>query len=154
MLEFNVMTWDYIAGFFDGEGSLSMKEGSFRISISQTDENVLKKIKLFTKVGNICTVTKRKSHWKDAWVYYIANQKDIFYFLSKIKNRVIVKELVISSKLPLLRAYLEDTKRKRSFLEKRKRYLIKLRTKGLSYRQIGKKANIDWGFARRVILKG
>jgi hypothetical protein len=147
------MTWDYIAGFFDGEGSFSMKNGCVRVAITQTDEVVLNSIKKFANVGNVCMVTKRKSHWKDCWVYYITNQKDVFYFLSKIENKVIVKKTKVSLKLPLIKEYLENAVEKQFSLEKRGRYLVKLRSQGLSYREIGEKANIDWGFARRIILR-
>ncbi len=68
------MDWNYIAGFFDGEGSILKHDPTnYRISIPQTNEEVLQKIKTFSNMGNIFKTRKRKEHWKDSWVYSVAN---------------------------------------------------------------------------------
>lgn len=146
------MDWNYIAGFFDGEATISKSGKRRRIGITQTNKQVLEEIKRFTKVGNVLVLKKRKSHWKDAWLYYVSSQKDVLFFLNKISNKLIVKRITVLDTIFFLRnrvRYLETKKRK---ILERKKLAKNLRGKGLSYRQIGKKLNIDWGYTRRIIL--
>jgi len=146
------MDWSYIAGFFDGEGSITKIGNGFRITIPQANLSVLKKIKKFVRKGYIIKVTKRKKHWKDSWVYYMAKQKDINNFLKKIFPFLVVKRNLASKVLDKLVKILENMEAKN-----KKRVLVinkskKLRKKGLTYRQIGKQLGIDFGYARRIIL--
>jgi intein/homing endonuclease len=146
------MTWEYIAGFFDGEGSITHNGKGWRISIAQTNKEVLDRIKVFTKIGGVFEVVKRQSHWKDSWVYFIAKQGDVYKFLKNINNLVIVKKEKSNKVLPELEEYLKKYK-----LTIKKRNQIKiearrLRNLGRTYRQIGKELKIDFGQARRIIL--
>lgn len=85
------MNWQYIAGFFDGEGTITHNGKGFRITIPQTNELVLQKIRLFAGYGNIIYNPKRKSYWSDGWTYYIAKQSEVYKFLMKIKPFLVVK---------------------------------------------------------------
>lgn len=145
------MNWDYIAGFFDGEGTLVGRRRGFRIGITQTNKKVLEEIKNFSKIGHICKITKRKFHWKDSWVYFIAKQSDVYVFLEKIKPKLIVKKKLVDKAIKILKVYLETEKRKKLNLKIRIKEAKNLRGKGLSYREIGKKLSIDFGYARRLI---
>lgn len=146
------MNWDYIAGFFDGEGTFGNYGSGYKISVTQTNKKVLEKIQSFTKLGHIHHLKKRKSHWKDAWVYYIAKQEDVYIFLNKILDKLVVKKETSSKALPKLRKKIKNRERQRIRTIKRKRQAKNLRKEGFSYRQIGKKLGIDWGYARRLIL--
>ena len=85
------MTWEYIAGFFDGEGTISSVGDGYRVVISQTNLLVLEEIRLFVGFGNVSQVAKRKEHWKDAWIYYVARQKQVLRFLDSVEPFLIVK---------------------------------------------------------------
>ena len=146
------MNWNYIAGFFDGEGSVAHNGMGFRISIPQTSEEVLNKIRRFTKIGFVIPVKKRKSHWKDSWVYYIASKKDVYYFLNKAVLHLIVKKDLTLKVMSLLKKQLLRMQDKKKTHDKRKIEAKLLRLKGWDYRKIGKKLNIDWGYARRLVL--
>lgn len=147
------MDWKYIAGFFDGEGSISHNGSGYRLTISQTNEEVLEAIRAFTKTGKVLSITKRKPHWKDSWVYNISKQKDIEKFLLKISPNLIVKKpLALKVLLNLKKIVKNQTIRERKSNSIRQKSRI-LRKKGYSYRQIGKTLNIDWGYARRLTLK-
>lgn len=147
------MTWQYIAGFFDGEGSISYNGKGYRLTISQSHYTVLKQIHTFTGVGHIFKVTKRQAHWKDSWVYSISKQSDIVLFLKQIKPYLVVKKGLVVDILPKL---LKQTKihenrlLKSKFLQKSAK---ELRKDHLSYREIGKRLNIDFGHARRLTMK-
>lgn len=148
-----IINWDYIAGFFDGEGSiLKPGETDYRVSILQTHEGVLKEIQRFTQVGNICEVAKRKAHWKESWVYYVARQKDVLLFLKKIYPRLIVKKNLAKKIIPVLTSIVLSNKKKKLNLQKKAKACKFLRSRGLSYRAIGAKLKIDHGYARRLIL--
>ena len=80
--EVNVVDAGYIAGLFDGEGSVDFakrkeKRGnvqSILMRIEMTDEDVLKWVHETLGVGTVRKRNRspsRKAHWKDAWVYSI-----------------------------------------------------------------------------------
>lgn len=146
------MNWSYVAGFFDGEGTFSIKNGCVRISIPQTNEKVLNNIRNFIKAGNVCKVSKRKPHWKDCWLYYITNQKDVYRFLMNIRIKTIVKKEAIEKNLPVIKEKIIENKKRKTYRLKRLKTLIKLRNKGLSYRKIGEHVGLDCGHVRRIVL--
>ncbi|MDP3731014.1 MAG: LAGLIDADG family homing endonuclease [bacterium] len=146
------MTWNYIAGFFDGEGSLVHNGKGFRILIPQTHEGVLLEIKNFIGSGIIYKVAKRKEHWKESWVYCIAKQEDILKFINKIKNNLVVKKITVLNAIPRLTITLNGMAKRKKLRIDRKNTVEKLRAKGLTYREIGKKVGIDFGYARRLLI--
>lgn len=146
------MNWQYIAGFFDGEGSIAHNGTNYRITIAQTNYSVLKNINEFTGVGHVIKVAKRKKHWKDSWVYYISKQADVLFFLKNINKSLIVKRFLTLEVLPIL---IKQVSNHNSRILKRKLLIASakgLRKKGLSYREIGKRLNIDFGHVRRLII--
>ncbi len=148
------MTWEYIAGFFDGEGSLTRNDRKgFRITIPQTNEEVLMNIKDFTNTGHIFKEKKRKVHWKDSWTYYIAAQKDIYNFLVQIQKFVIVKKSKVLAVLPELQYNIEQQRLRQDKHLQRLAQAIALREQGLSYWRIGlEMGGLDRGYIRRIIL--
>ena len=147
------MTWEYVAAFFDGEGTIAHNGKGFRIAITQTNESVLREIQKLSGVGYILMLKKRKSHWKDSWIFYIARQEDVYKFIFGIKNYLIVKKQLAEQTAIKLKIYLKIEGKRKSLKEKRIRRARILRTKGWSYRKIGKELNIDWGYIRRLLLK-
>lgn len=145
------MNWDYIGGFFDGEGTLVGRRKGFRIGITQTNKKVLEEIKSFSQIGRICSITKRKLHWKDSWVYFVAKQSDVYLFLKKVEPKVVVKKKLVGKAIRALRIYLEIEKRKKLIFETKVKEAKDLRSQGLTYREIGKRLSIDFGYARRLI---
>ncbi|MEK7630042.1 MAG: LAGLIDADG family homing endonuclease [Patescibacteria group bacterium] len=147
------INWNYIAGFIDGEGSIVKNgEKDYRIAIPQTHEGVLKEIKSFTGVGNICKVKKRKDHWKESWIYYVAKQEDVFTVLKQIHPYSIVKKDIVLSTIPKVAKIIYFSRRKKLNLEKKIKACKNLRKNGLSYRKIGAKLNIDHGYVRKLVL--
>lgn len=91
------MDQEYLAGFFDGEGSLIIRfkkddryASGFQIKpnidIAQKNLEVLNKIKNDLKIGKIYYNKKEK-----LWHYDIYKFKDIEKFISTIKGKLIVK---------------------------------------------------------------
>jgi len=146
------MDWSYIAGFFDGEGSLTISGKTHRITIPQTNELVLNSIQNFVGRGSVFPVKKRKIHWKDSWIYCITKQEDVLYFLSNIESFLIVKKELVAQRMPIIKKMVQEYGRKKKLSIKLREDAVKLRQQGLTYRQIGRKLSIDWGYARRVIV--
>lgn len=146
------MTWEYIAGFFDGEGSITNNKKGFRITIAQANFEVLEQIKNFTGIGNIFKNKKRENHWKESWVFYIAKQNDVLLFLTHVKPYLIVKSKQTKQTIPQLAIKVANIDKKKKARQARITQAKKYRKDGLTYREIGKKMNIDFGYARRIIL--
>lgn len=98
------MNWDYIAGFFDGEGTVAVKKhtkGGFQLEIQiwNTRLEVLDKIKSFLvgKIGIHGPIWTRgeKENAKEIYCLGIYSKIDCENFLKKIKKKVIVKKQAI-----------------------------------------------------------
>jgi hypothetical protein len=147
------MTWEYIAGFFDGEGSISHNGNGYRITIPQTNQEVLNDIMRFSGVGFVVKITKRRAHWKDSWVYYISRQKDVYFFIKHIAEFLKVKKNAAETVMSILEGYLADKERHDIHLDKMKDIAARMRGNGCTYREIGKKIGLDWSYVRRILIK-
>lgn len=148
------MNWAYIAGFFDGEGSITRNGRGFRVTIPQTNLIVLEKIERWTGYGHIRKTLTRRPHWKKSWTYAISKQTDVLSFLQRVKPWVIVKRPIVTNVVPQL-VKLVQTQRVEANQSIQRRHLIKkLRRRNLTYRAIGKMVGLDWGYVRRVVLSG
>ncbi|OGM91265.1 hypothetical protein A2755_02605 [Candidatus Wolfebacteria bacterium RIFCSPHIGHO2_01_FULL_48_22] len=147
------MSWNYVAGFFDGEGSICHNGKGFRIYIAQTNEDVLKDITDFCGFGKVAKVTKRKKHWKDSWIYYIARQEDVYSFIKGVNKFLVVKKGIAQKTIKALDEYFAKKENRKKVLERKISIAEEMRLKGASYRKIGKKVGLDWGYTRRILLK-
>ncbi len=146
------MSWDYIAGFIDGEGSIVKKNRSYMVNISQTNQEVLECIRSFTGKGHVYPIRKRKAHWKDAWLYNSGNAKNTYDILLHVVDKLIVKRELASRGLRELELRLAERETMKHLKAERIRRSKYLRKQGWTYRQIGKELGTDWGYARRLIL--
>lgn len=146
------MQWEYIAGFFDGEGSILFNGKRFRITMAQTNHEVLEQIRVYAGFGNIFKAYKKKAHWKDCWIYFVARQEDVYTFLAKVSPFLIVKRALAARTIPRLKKVIVNKHQRSRLSMFRKREVKKLRKNGLTYREIGKELSIDWGHARRLTL--
>ncbi len=146
------MTWKYIAGFFDGEGSIISHKSGFRVLIPQTNLDVLERIRAFCNMGFICEVTKRKSHWKDAWIYSIGQQEHVYRFGKNILPYVIVKREKVEKALPEVKRYIQRQRARKELRATRIAKASLFRKQGLSYRKIEVIMGVDRGYLRRILL--
>lgn len=120
----NRMTWQYIAGFFDGEDSLSCvrnkdsNNNCWRVRLHQSSLEVLERINSFLTTNEIlCTIqrTACKGH-KQKHGPYRANsdmfalqistrRKEIVPFLERILPYLIVKRILVQDLLRFLKIY-------------------------------------------------
>lgn len=146
------MTWEYIAGFFDGEGSIVAKRSGYAVMIPQTNEQVLDQIATFIGVGKVYSLGKRKAHWKDAWVYCVTDYLGTAKVLKGMYPHLVLKKKLASKALGQIRVLLQLAKQRLKLHELREKKGKKLRAEGYTFRQIGKILGIDFGYARRLIL--
>ena len=86
------MDWNYIAGFFDGEGSISFKvKGKtpfYVVCIANTNREILEEIQKFLREKGINShLYSRPS----AQYIYISKQSDMLKFLRRIKPFIFIK---------------------------------------------------------------
>lgn len=147
------MNWNYIAGFFDGEGSLTKNANGYRVSIPQTHKGVLASIQAFTGRGFISEVRKRKAHWKNCWIWGISTQEDVLFFLKGVAPHVIVKKKLLNEVLPKTLAMVSRRRQMKKQLNDKRMHALSLRKQGLSYKRIGTKMSLDHGYVRKMILQ-
>jgi len=145
------MDWKYVAGFFDGEGTITKAEKRYRIYVTQTSREVLDSICQLADVGSVKPIKKRKSHWQNAWVYYITDKHKIRYFLRQVYPYLVVKKQLASKALEDIDEKITNDYRRTEIKKSRIQKITSLRAQGLSYRAIGKEMNIDWGYARKLV---
>jgi hypothetical protein len=93
------LTPEYLAGFFDGEGSLMRVTNSWRwrIAVTQATAGVLYDVRRMTGIGQVHRSKLRNSKWSPSWVYTVNRQRDVLRFLRLIAPHVIVKRGLIDT---------------------------------------------------------
>ncbi|OGZ52601.1 MAG: hypothetical protein A3B25_04055 [Candidatus Ryanbacteria bacterium RIFCSPLOWO2_01_FULL_48_26] len=146
------MTWDYIAGFIDGEGSIVKRKRVYNLLISQTQFEVLEEIRKFIGCGLVHALGRRKSHWKDAWLYNAGGGKNTYYILENVANKLIVKRDLAIRVLHELKLRLQETEEIKNLKKDRIKRAKTLRQMKWSYRKIAKELGTDFGYVRRLII--
>jgi intein-encoded DNA endonuclease-like protein len=140
----------YIAGFFDGEGTINNSSGNrYRITIPQTNKEVLERIKDYFGFGSIYETKKKKEHHKDAWVYSVTNNSDTLRFLTEISEDLIVKKEAVENAIVKLTMLGEGKELQLKKLENDRLKVTELKESGMSYRQIEKII----GFSRQKVCR-
>ena len=90
------MSWQYIAGFFDGEGSANKYKNRIpRIQLTNTNRQVLEIIRDFMQCGSIYLHRMKHDNWKDCYVLVIHSYKDVLFFCRSILKFLIIKKTTI-----------------------------------------------------------
>lgn len=85
----------YIAGIFDGEGSIGYyrtKRGRYKLNISITNTNFLLLSWLQNKVPFGRVRVQKRGYWSRIWELEICKRKDVIQFLSTICPFLVVKK--------------------------------------------------------------
>lgn len=151
------MDLSYIAGFFDGEGSLGVygKIQRPKISISQTDDKILEEIRDFIGVGQVYKTGRRKgkSHWKDSWVYIVNKREDCLVFIDKIQPYLRLQRKIDSciEMRSIIKNWLDSNLTYGSKREETKKKVFLLNSKGLSCREIQDRVGISRSTVSRML---
>jgi len=88
-----MITWAYVAGFFDGEGSLHIDrhKSTVQIRIDNTFRRAVQEIRSFVGCGTISNRGRAKPHYKDRFRLTISNHVDVLRILQGMRPYLIVK---------------------------------------------------------------
>jgi len=100
-----MITLDYLAGFIDGEGSITIMKHKVRVSISNTNKEILDEIKRFIGYGYITSDKRRNPKWKIGYRYSTSNNKQSEKLLKLLCNKLIVKRDKMNQALNVLNEY-------------------------------------------------
>jgi hypothetical protein len=112
-----MMTWDYIAGFFDGEGTICTKSRAcrgigFTVQISQVNSDVLYQISDFLTARRAKNsvrryhYTNKKFGWKQPQHRLVlTNRGSVEIFLKGLQGRLVVKKQFCEDALRFMRMY-------------------------------------------------
>jgi hypothetical protein len=130
------MDWSYFAGFLDGEGSILLIPPRVRLYISNTNKDVLEKIKRFVGCGRVYHIKRNNEKWLPQYGWAIGNHKDVLRILENIENKLIVKrELCIKAIF-----YIKNKRWQRDYISKEElKKLVYLK----SSRKIAKKLGVS-----------
>jgi hypothetical protein len=135
------MNWDYIAGFFDGEGYVFVGN-RLLLSISQVNLSVLQEIQKFSGLGNIIENNDRQNkrwneNWQDSYIYQITKTTEVAEFLEHIQEKVIVKKPKLEQALKQFEVIM-DRRQKRLDDRLQLHYQIEQwRSEKLTWKEIG-----------------
>lgn len=93
-----VMDYSYIAGFFDGEGSIKInfikKAIAYQVlvRIYSTEKKILEKIREFVGYGHIYTKTSKNENCRIVYEFSISKKAECLSFLKNIFNFSILKK--------------------------------------------------------------
>lgn len=151
------ISWQYIAGFFDGEGCIyqatkhGRQLGHFRLTITQTEIEVLEKIKGFLEHQGIKSRLNhidRGGNCKRCHTVVIDNIANVLPFLRSIQPYTIVKRDKTKEAILVLTNYLHLNSRDKTTIHKDK--IIKMRDLGYTYKEIRDLLGISVGAIWRV----
>lgn len=90
------MNWNYVAGFFDGEGSVTVRthqhgKDYFSLLFYNTHLPTLRTLRAFLHCGSILKSCGGKGHQKQVWVLKINRQRQNLSIAKQLVNRTIIK---------------------------------------------------------------
>lgn len=142
----------WTAGLLEGEGSFSTygSGNTPRIAASSTDKDVLEQLVFFAG-GRIYPLKKRKSHWKDAWVWVltcdeaVSLMQNLLPWLGKRRKQRVVECLQI----------VEETKNKRKAIQRQRSAkhakVIELRESGMTHQAIADQVGYDRTYVTKLL---
>ncbi len=141
------MNWDYIAGFIDGEGSIIVKPPRVRIYISNTNREILEKIKVFLEGGSVFEAKRTiKGNWKKQYGWTICSHQDVLRILKNLRNKLIIKRKVCEEAI----SYIENKRWQKYYLSKEE---LKKWKHLSSSRKIAKKLGVSQSSVLKYLKK-
>jgi Trp operon repressor len=163
------MNWQYVAGFFDGEGCVTWDRGITKkhagfstptITVSQSGDFrgsvVLERIKVFLREEGIHSrirPQKSKKRRKPMFNLVVSSRENVSLFLRKVLGAVIVKRTVVQDTLRFLTLY-PSLAGRRTTREMYIQEIRKLWNKGMSQRAIAVKYGVTQAAVSKRIIRG
>jgi len=100
---------EYLAGFFDGEGSIGVyrrkdaHRPKFSVVVVNTNKQSLRSFQEFFQVGKIYEHRKYKTHHKDKWRWIVGGRREVEVVLGKLVGHLSVKQRDAEIALSIIR---------------------------------------------------
>jgi len=132
----------YVAGFFDGEGSISYAKGkkfAIEICIANTNREVIELLHKCLGLGYIDVQVPKKPNWSTKYSFRIRNLEEVEKFLTLIADKVVVKKEKVREALAKIKEYKELVLK----YEKMKQEIAELYRQGVPINEIASRFNIS-----------
>lgn len=138
----------YLAGFFDGEGSVYFRKGcaTVRVSLCNTNREVMKAIHQRLSFGDLVlhrARLPRRERWDIQFLNLALNKR----FLNLVKGKVTVKREKVETALQRI----ADYARKKEIVRERWGEMRRLYEQGLSQREIANRLGVSYQYVNDVI---
>jgi intein-encoded DNA endonuclease-like protein len=142
-----MVSWDYIAGFFDADGCVTQyrdKSGRLvtQLTFTNTNYGVLKAIRDFLGLQRL-SINRRKGTRKPAYKLSIGKHEDVLHVGGALAQRCLVKKQQLISKIDSFK--LNGRYRRPGELSK----AVELRNQGMNLSEIGR----ELGRSRNTIMR-
>lgn len=149
------MSIDYIAGFFDGEGTFGVYGSNQKpnISVTQTEVEILREMRDFVGLGNIYKEKIRNKNWSQSYKWSITGRENCLTFISLIKPHLRLKRKIDKAN-EIEEVLTIQIKAQKEQLEERKHVedsIIQLSKSGLSCRKIAERVGLSRSTVNRII---
>jgi hypothetical protein len=149
------MNWDYVAGFFDGEGSLTFirkrRGHALRWQVANTNHEVLTRMQSFLGCGHIYTKQVDARMTKPLYNLSVFKLRDVSEILKHLSNRCVVKQQVVRD--TIRRMETESGKNHRISLVKPEEAAILYEELGRRISAVAKHYGVSHGAMKRFMLK-
>jgi len=106
------VNWSYVAGFFDGEGSIFLRQNYKKatakfpvIAFSNTNLEVLEKIRNFLNAGHINQKKENRRGYKKNYVLAVTDYKNSLRIAKELSSHCIVKRKALFDMISFLENY-------------------------------------------------
>ena len=152
MNDYDIVTIEWVAGLFEGEGTINNTKPNYylMIAIQMTDKDILDR--LYNKYGgSLCSCKKQQVHHKDAWRWQLSGQKAanlLNEMLPLLGNR---RTLRAQEAMELWNKHRErQSKKKKGTNEKRSKIKM-LGQQGLTHQSIADKVGVERSYVSHTL---
>ena len=141
------MTWDFIAGFTDGEGHIGIVGRAPRITLGQKTAPVLEAIAAFlSQDGYGPLLRPRKNGF---WTLVLGRRLDVYRACLELQRRTIVKQNQIATVL----AWYECNRPRRWWTDLDRADIARLVSEGVTAAEIGRRLSVAHGLVELAARK-
>jgi hypothetical protein len=141
----------WIAGLFEGEGTISILKNKVRLAIQMTDYDVIKFV-YDNFGGNVHAPKKQKSYHKKSWIWYLSKQKEVKDFLNDIIPYLFSrrKQRAIQALSVIDKQFKERSLKKEKIIKLRE-LVHSLHTDGINNTIIAQTLKIDRSYVSHIL---
>lgn len=137
----------WLAGFFDGEGSIYVPQYGVEISVSNTERKIIVAIQKHTGVGRLIETRFDRENWKTKYTWRVRRYEEVEPVLKLMLPFLTIKKDKAKIALARIGAKNEETRKRL----RRNARIVRLRDKGLRHFEIAAKMKIERSTVTQVL---